>query len=175
MRNDLFVLAIHASEMRRRRLALARSFTWRMVFGGSLPSGEDTMHMIRSAMLSALFCLMLTGSIVATAQDSPARSELKRADLSGANGMEVISSIVEVQPGTEVQLHFHHGVETAYVLQGTMIQPPGKAPVMVETGSSLLNLRDVPHGGYKVVGDKPLRLFTVHIVDKGKPLYEYVK
>jgi hypothetical protein len=28
----------------------------------------------------------------------------------------------------------------------------------------------VPHAGYKVIGDKPLKLLTVHIVDKGKPL-----
>jgi len=25
---------------------------------------------------------------------------------------------------------------------------------------------------YKVVGDKTIKLLTVHIVDKGKPLYE---
>jgi hypothetical protein len=43
------------------------------------------------------------------------------------------------------------------------------------TGASLLNLRDVKHGGFKVVSEMPLRLFTVHIVDKGKPLYDYGK
>jgi len=33
-------------------------------------------------------------------------------------------------------------------------------------------LRDAPHGGFKVVGNKPLKLVTVHIVDKGLPLYD---
>ena len=81
MRNDLFVLAVHASEAPQRRLALARFYTWRRVFGESLPSaGKDIMRLIRSAILSAVFCLMLTGAIPAAAQDSPARSELKRAD-----------------------------------------------------------------------------------------------
>jgi hypothetical protein len=56
-----------------------------------------------------------------------------------------------------------------------MIQAPGKEATMLETGTTILNLRDVPHGGFKVVGDKSLKLFTVHIVDKGKHLYEYVK
>jgi hypothetical protein len=56
-----------------------------------------------------------------------------------------------------------------------MIQPPGKEPVMLATGTSNVNLRDVPHAGFTVVGDKPLKLFTVHIVDKGKPLNEEVK
>jgi len=33
----------------------------------------------------------------------------------------------------------------------------------------------VPHAGFKVVGDTSLILLTVHVVDKGKPVYEYVK
>jgi hypothetical protein len=32
----------------------------------------------------------------------------------------------------------------------------------------------VKHGGFTVVGDTPLKLFTVHVVDKNRPLYEYV-
>ena len=46
---------------------------------------------------------------------------------------------------------------------------------MLPSGLTSLNLRDVPHGAFKVVGDTPLKLLTVHIVDKGKPLYDYVK
>jgi hypothetical protein len=47
--------------------------------------------------------------------------------------------------------------------------------MMLETGAPIMNLRDAPHAGYKIVGDTPLKLVTVHIVDKGKPLYEWVK
>ena len=35
-----------------------------------------------------------------------------------------------------------------------------------------MHLRDVPHGGYKVVGDTTLKLLAVHIIDKGKPFSE---
>ena len=62
-------------------------------------------------------------------------------------------------------------METAYVIQGLMIQLPGKEPTRIETDAVILNLRDIAHGGFKVIGEKPLRLFTAHIVDKGKPLY----
>jgi len=31
------------------------------------------------------------------------------------------------------------------------------------------------HGGFKVVGDKPLKLHTVHVVDKNKPLFDGVE
>jgi hypothetical protein len=64
-------------------------------------------------------------------------------------------------------------VEAAYVIQGATVQVPGKPPKMIATGSSLMNLRDVKHGGFKVVGNTSLKLFTVHVADKGKPLYDY--
>lgn len=87
--------------------------------------------------------------------------------------MEVIASIVEMKPGESGNLHLHHGVEAAYVLQGAMVLAPGKDPVMVPAGIASLNLRDVLHGKFKVVGDTSLKMFTVHVVDKGKPLYDY--
>ena len=125
---------------------------------------------------AVVFALGYGTSLVAqTLTDSPQRIEQKRADLSGAPNMEVIESIAEYKKGERVELHLHHGLEAAYVVQGTMIQPDGKDPVMQSTGTSLLNLRDAKHGGYRIVGDTPLKLFTVHIVDKGAPLYDYQK
>ena len=110
-----------------------------------------------------------------TFADSPQRVELKRADLSGAPGMEVIASTAEYKVGDSIARHAHHGVEVAYVLQGASIQVPGKDPAALPTGATLLNLRDIQHAGFKVVGETPLKLFTVHVVDKGQPLYDYSK
>lgn len=118
--------------------------------------------------------LLLAASTLGTPAVAPTRTVLKQADLSPSDAMEVVSAILEIPPGAEPRRHFHHGIESGYVLQGAMIQQPGSAPERMETGTPILNLRDVPHGGYKVVGDTPLRVFTVHIVDKGKPLFEYV-
>jgi quercetin dioxygenase-like cupin family protein len=118
---------------------------------------------------------LATGLVAQTLTDSPQRVEQKRADLSGALGMEVITSTGEYKPGESIDLHVHHGIEAAYVVQGASVQAPGKEPTKLPSGASLLNLRDVKHGGFKVVGDTPLKLFTVHIVDKGKPLYDYAK
>lgn len=101
--------------------------------------------------------------------------ELKRADLDGAPGMEVITSRGEYKPGQGIPRHLHHGLETGYVLQGALIQEPGKEPRLLATGVPIWNLRDVPHAGYTVVGDTPLILLTVHIIDKGRPVYDYVK
>ena len=136
----------------------------------------------RSDLLSALFTVALaTGGLTlmlpppVLAHDPPARKELKRVDLDGVHGMEVISSITEYKPGDLLAEHLHHGIEAAYVVQGAMIQLPGKKPTMLPTGAPVLNLRDVLHGGFKIVGDTPLKLFTVHVVDKGRPLYDTVK
>lgn len=133
------------------------------------------MQPIRLLLKGTACFALFAGLISATAQDSPGRTEMKRADLSGAPGMEVVSSIVEFKPGDEVARHTHHGVESGYILQGAKVQYPGKEAITLDAGAPILNLRDVVHGGYKVVGDKSLKLFTVHVVDKGKPLYEYVK
>jgi quercetin dioxygenase-like cupin family protein len=115
----------------------------------------------------------LVFAAAAIAQDLSQMKEMKRSDLSGAPGMEVVSSIGEYKPGAEIRRHTHPGVESAYVLEGAMIQVPGKDAVLLATGTVIHNLRDVPHAGFKVVGDKTLKLATVHIVDKGKPMYNY--
>ncbi len=116
--------------------------------------------------------LLLAGSLFA--QEGLNRTLLNQADLSGAPGMEVISSILEVQPGSTVPRHFHNGIESGRVLEGAMIQYPGKEPQMMATGTPVFNLRGAYHAGFKVVGDKPLRLYTVHVIDKGKPLFDGV-
>ena len=133
------------------------------------------MRSNRNALLIASCVLALAGALPALAQDSAARKEIKRVDLTGVPGMEVITSISELKPGDVLDLHFHHGIEAGHVLQGGMVQVAGKDPIMLPTGAPIMNLRDVPHGGFKVVGDTTIRIFTVHVVDKGKPLYDKPK
>ncbi len=114
---------------------------------------------------------MATLALTAAAQEGT-RKEISRVDLTGAPGMEVVSSFGEYKPGDKLPRHLHHGIEAAYVVQGAKVQVPGKDPMDLPTGAPVLNLRDVMHGGYTIVGDQALKLFTVHIVDKGKPLYD---
>ncbi len=127
------------------------------------------------AALSLFGAGLGTGLVAQTPHDSPQRVEQKRVDLSGAPGMEVIASVAEYKPGESLDAHFHHGVEAAYVLQGATVQAAGKPPMPLASGATMMNLRDVKHGGFKVVGDTPLKLFTVHVVDKNAPLYDWVK
>ena len=130
---------------------------------------------MKSILKAGALALMISVGCAAYAQDLPQRKEARRADLSGAPGMEVIISFSEYKPGDGIPVHFHHGIEAAYVIEGAMVQTEGKPAIALQTGAPVMALRDAPHAGFKVVGDKTLKLFTVHIVDKGKPLYDMSK
>ena len=128
-----------------------------------------------SVMLAGLilFSLGLTTGLFAGSADSDQRQQKHRSDLSGAPGMEVIASIAEYLPGDRLGQHFHHGVEAAYVVQGASLQNAQGKVIQLPDGASVLNLREVEHGGFEVLGNRSLKLFTVHIVDKDKPIYQF--
>jgi quercetin dioxygenase-like cupin family protein len=116
--------------------------------------------------LCAVFLIAFTSTALAQT-----RTELKRSDLTGTN-MEVIVMAVEFQPGETIARHTHHGEEAVYVLQGATLAGADGKEIQFPTGASIVNQRDVPHGGFKIVGDKSLKMLNVFVVDKGKPLTE---
>ena len=123
------------------------------------------------AAVTAAACISLA---YAQDLDPKNRKELKRTDLTGTN-MEVVLSTSEYQPGDVVARHIHHGVEAFYVIEGATVETPDGKQIELKTGMGSMNLRDVPHAGFKVVGTTPLKLVTVHVVDKGAPLYDAPK
>jgi quercetin dioxygenase-like cupin family protein len=123
--------------------------------------------------LAAAFSLCLVSALVTPAglaqAAEPQRTVLKVADLTGTD-KEITIAILEVPPGTTIARHTHPGEEAVYVLEGARLQMPDGTEIDRPPGQAGVNVRDVPHAGYKVVGDKTLKLLTVHIVDKGKPM-----
>src|SRR5271155_1022092 len=128
-------------------------------------------HMVKTAKWIVAGLAAAAFVSLAYAQDSANRKEMKRADLTGTN-MEVILSTAEYKPGETIARHIHHGEEAFYVLEGATVETPDGKQIQLATGTGSINRRDVPHAGFKVVGDKSLKLVTVHIVDKGAPLYD---
>lgn len=110
----------------------------------------------------------------ASAQTAITRTELKRGDLTNKD-MDVIVVVVEVPPGEAIAKHIHPGEEIVYVLQGATLDLPDGSHRELPTGSAIINARDVPHAGFKVGGDKPLKMLNVFVVDKGKPMTEFFK
>lgn len=100
------------------------------------------------------------------------RTELSRAPVSGDDTKEIIMQLVEFPPGATSPRHFHNGEEAFYVLEGGTVQVPGKEPRVRAAGEQGINRRGVPHAGYTVVGERPIKILSVYVVDKGKPLKE---
>jgi quercetin dioxygenase-like cupin family protein len=125
--------------------------------------------------MKQLISLFLFAAMISSAHaQSTVRTELKRADLTGKD-MDVIVTVVEVPPGDTLARHTHPGEEAVYVIEGATLEAPGGKQIPFPTGAATINARDVPHAGFKVVGDKTLKMLTVHIVDKGKPVTEWMK
>ena len=129
--------------------------------------------MIKQAASIVLVGLGLTFSAAAQAPTTK-RTELARGDLTGTN-MEIIVSVVEYPPGDTSVLHTHPGEEAFYVLEGATLETPDGKQLTPVPGVSRINVRDVPHGAFKVIGDKAFKLLAVHIVDKGKTAFVPVK
>ena len=112
---------------------------------------------------------MLAGSGASSAAEVK-RTELGRSDVSGAEGKEIVVQLVEIPPGATSGRHFHNGEEAFYVLEGGTAQVVGKEAKDRPAGEHGINQRGVPHAGYTVVGDRTIKILSVYVVDKGKPL-----
>ena len=159
----------HAAELRRQARVMALVVALAGALSGPASAAPATAP---AAAPEAAGAAPSVAGTPGAAVDEAARTVLQRVDVSGAAGLEVVTSLVELHPGERLPRHIHHGVETVYVLQGATIQAPGQAPRMLSSGSTAVHRRGVPHGGFTVVGDTPLKLLTTHVVDKDKPLYD---
>ena len=106
-------------------------------------------------------------------QSKSIKIELVRADLTARN-MDIIVNLFEVPAGATVPKHTHPGEEVVYVIDGGALQEPDGTQVTFEVGAAMIYARGIPHAGFTNVGDRPLKMLNVFVVDKGKPLTELV-
>lgn len=112
--------------------------------------------------------------VAAHAENTGTRTELSRIPLESDPSKEVLVSITEWEPGQGMGRHSHHGTEVSYFLTGAKVDIGG-TPAKVTEGQTRERARGEEHGGFKVAGDKPFKMLSVHIVDKGKPLTVWAK
>ena len=103
------------------------------------------------------------------------RKVLTQTPLAGQPNTIVIVARLTAYPGAALPKHTHFGDEFLYVLQGGKVRLGNGKIQNLPTGASVHFPRGKVHGGFVVVGDKPIRSLTTHIVDKGKPLVSLVK
>ena len=96
------------------------------------------------------------------------RTPLQKAEF--PDGYVSVSGIAEVPAGAFAGRHTHPGVELSYVLEGEIdLIVEGKPDQHLKPGDSYQMAPGVTHD-VKVTGDKPLKLLSVYVVDKTKPL-----
>ncbi len=86
-----------------------------------------------------------------------------------APGYETIEAKVEIPAGSAIARHIHFGIETSYVVEGSVeLDVQGVGPKTYAAGDGFQVPTQTPHGGKN--GDKPTVLVAVYVVEKGKPL-----
>ena len=98
-----------------------------------------------------------------------------KAEVTGCAAKQVIANVYEVPAGSVVPRHFHHGDEFHYVLSGEWAaEVEGMPAKTLKPGEGQYVENGRWHGG-KVIGDAPLRLLGLMIVDKDQPVTTMVK
>ncbi|MEM7173122.1 MAG: cupin domain-containing protein [Pseudomonadota bacterium] len=132
-----------------------------------------------SFLLIPMLVLTMAGTLNhisdARATELIERTELKRADLTGEDGKEVVVLRVVLHPGATLPRHKHPGDEFAYIAVGGTVETGDGREIEFVPGQVLHFPRDTAHGGFTVTGDTPLEAVATYIVDKGVPLVELVE
>jgi quercetin dioxygenase-like cupin family protein len=128
-------------------------------------------------MLSFIGAVLLIGGAVAPAPlprpTGTIRTDLQRHDLS-VPGREVLQARVDFAPGASFPRHRHPGEEIIYVIAGTLEYEVAGKPVTLKAGDVLF----IPYGtvhGARNVGSTPAAELATYVIEKGKPLTEFVK
>ena len=87
-----------------------------------------------------------------------------RQNLTGDDGLPVLTGVQTSQPGYRTRLHAHPYVECLFVLEGTMeawLEGQEDTPSRLGPGDMIALPADVPHV-FRNAGDVPLRHLGIH-------------
>lgn len=104
----------------------------------------------------------------AAAQDGIKRTPLQKVDF--PEGYTTVTGLAEIQPGVSAGRHTHPGIETGYVLEGeTVLSIDGQGDVTMKAGDSYVIPAGIPHDA-KAIGEKPVKVLGIYVIERGKPL-----
>jgi quercetin dioxygenase-like cupin family protein len=100
-----------------------------------------------------------------TAQQGITRAPLSTVDF--PPGYQTITQFSQIAAGLCAERHSHPGIETGYVMEGDLVlKIEGRPDQVFKAGDHVPVPLGVPHLPCTIGGTK---IFTVHIVEKGKP------
>ena len=122
--------------------------------------------------------IVLVGFVSTNANAQPTGITAKvllRTTLSGDDTKEVVMVSAEFAPGGTTGRHTHPGDEYTAVLQGTLeLRAEGRETRRVSAGDVVHNPRGLVHEA-RNVGDSPARVAVTFVIDKGKPITQYLE
>ena len=102
-----------------------------------------------------------------TAQEGIKRTELGTMDF--PLGYQTVKGIAEIAKGTGSGRHTHPGIETSYILEGEVtLKIDGQPDQHLKAGDPVQIPAGVGHDG--CAGNSGVKVLTVHVIEKGKPL-----
>jgi len=132
----------------------------------------------KTLVVSALAGFALAG--VALAQNPPVtpspvkRTIVAKIEVPDSN-YEVITAMLEIAPGFKAGRHFHPGLVTGHILEGTFWYAlDGEPEKTFGPGEAVaIPMKGIHNEG--AVGDKPMKAVVTYVVEKGQPLVQPVK
>ena len=124
--------------------------------------------MIKKLLLGLSVIAFACAGAALAQQGGIKRTPLQKAEF--PDGFVSISGIAEIPAGGAAGRHSHPGVELGYIIEGEGdLILDGKPSQHLKAGDSYQIPAGTIHAA-KVSGDKPLKVLTVYVVDKSKPL-----
>jgi len=120
---------------------------------------------IAATCLALPACLALAHLAPVTAQQGITRTPLGTTDF--PSGYQTVTGIAHIAPGLCAERHTHFGIESGYLLEGDLLlKIEGRPDQNLKPGDPVQIPAGVPHVACTTGG---LKVFTVHVVEKGKP------
>ena len=117
---------------------------------------------------AAATCIALTFLLAPViAQQGIIRTPISTIDF--PPGYQTVMAIAQIPAGICFERHTHPGIENFYILEGEgVLKVDGKPDQHFKAGEGAQIPAGAPHSGCTMASAE--KVFTVHIVEKGKPL-----
>ncbi|MDE2058127.1 MAG: cupin domain-containing protein [candidate division NC10 bacterium] len=127
--------------------------------------------LLLSFTLATGIAVGVIGTQTVNAQQAPMnRTVLLKTPLAGIEGKEGMLVLVEFAPGAVTGLHYHHGEELIYLLEGTIsMEVKGKPPVTLKRGDTFHLAPEQVHRVKNLSVATPAKALTFNIAEKDQP------